>query len=203
MASTIDGKIGPVTDHFEAIGSRQDLQHLTKLRDEASGILFGASTFRAWPKEHTGTDAHRHIPHFIMSNHLRFNFQAEFFKQPGIPTTIISGSDKNVLPQGLSGHVRLVSIPRGPDQIKHMLEHITACGVDALLVEGGGQILHQFIEASVLDELYLTLVPSVIGDINAPALLGGSALSNPPQIEVLETHRVGDETYLHLGFNYS
>ena len=202
MASTLDGKIGPAdVDQFVAIGSQHDLQHLTKLRNEADGVLFGASTFRSWPKAHRGSDPTRHLHHFIMSNSMNLDFDADLFQHPDIPVTVFSGS-RDIEQLRLPPRVEMVHIPHGPDQLKLVLDHVVGHGINALLVEGGGHILHQFIESELLDELYLTLVPSIMGDINAPALLGGNVLSDPPRIEVLETHQVADETYLHLGFNY-
>lgn len=204
MASTLDGRIGPAdVDHFVSIGSRYDLQNLIKLRDDASGVLFGASTFRAWPKVHHGTDLQRHLHHFIMSRSLDLDFQSELFQHHEIPVTVFCGAKDVAVPEDLPPHVTLVHIPEGPHQIEQLLEHVAGCGVEALIVEGGGEVLHRLIEAKALDALYLTLVPSVIGNVNAPALLGGRPLAEAPKIKVAESRLVGNENYLHLQFQYT
>ncbi len=204
MATSVDGKIGPANvDHFVAIGSRYDMEKLISLRDDADGILFGASTFRTWPKVHHGNDPKRHVHHFIMSRSLDLDFQAELFQYPEIPITIFSGSEKTTPSQIPPDHVEIVSIPDQPGQIDLILKHIARCGVESLLVEGGGHILHKFISAQVLNELYLTMVPIVIGNERAPALLGGQRLTAPPQIKIRNSRQVKDETFLHLEFKYT
>ncbi len=204
MASSLDGKIGPAgVDHFIAIGSRYDLENLISLRDEADGILFGASTFRAWPKIHRGNDPTKTAHHFIMSRSLNIDFNSELFLNDHVPVTLFSSSlqpfDSHLLPE----HVQIVTTPNGPEQVDHILSYIEDCGIKSLMIEGGGQILHQFIDGKALQELFLTLVPAVIGDIDAPGLLGDLSLKKPPQVKVIKSKMVGDEIYLHLWLDYS
>ncbi len=204
MASSLDGKIGPAnTDRFVAIGSRYDMENLISLRDDADGILFGASTFRAWPKVHRGNNPTRDAHHFIMSRSLDLDFEAELFQFPEIPITIFSGSENKASRAALPDHVDIVSIPDQPGQIDKILDHVAKCGVESLLIEGGGHVLQKFISSQSLDELYLTLVPIVIGDEKAPDLLGGQGFIEKPKINLLSSKQVGDETFLHLGLTYS
>lgn len=203
MASSLDGKIGPANVHsFVPIGSRADMDHLISLRDEADGILFGASTFRAWPKVHRGKHGDRSSHHFIMSRSLNLDFQADLFQHPEIPVTIFSGPAKMIDDQGLPPQVAIVSLPEQAGQIEFILQQVADRGVKSLLIEGGGHVLYQFVEAQVLEELYLTLVPRVIGDSSAPALLGAQPLSHPPEIKILDSRQIGHETFLHLQLNY-
>ncbi|NQV16850.1 RibD family protein [bacterium] len=203
MASSLDGKIGPAkAGQFVPIASPYDMQHLMSLRDEADGIIFGAGTFRAWPKVHRGLDKTKTARHFILSRSLDLNPKNLLFEAADVPVSIFSSSpmvpSKNVFPK----HVKIVHTPAGKLQLPFILKQIETSGVKSLLVEGGGQIIYQFIKGQVLQELFLTLIPKVIGQVDAPALLGGKGLSKPPQIQVLNSRQVGDETYLHLGFKY-
>lgn len=204
MATSLDGKIGPAgVDHFVAIGSRYDMENLISLRDEADGILFGASTFRTWPKVHRGNKPDQNAQHFIMSRSLNLDFESELFQFPEVPITIFSGSKNQSPGNVLPDHVNIVSIPDQPGQMEQILRYVGSCGVKALLVEGGGNILHRFISAELLDELYLTLVPTVIGDERAPALLGRRPLAAPPRIKIISSRQVENEVYLHLQLKYT
>ncbi|MCF7825708.1 MAG: RibD family protein [Candidatus Marinimicrobia bacterium] len=203
MATSLDGKIGPANvDRFVPIGSRYDMENLIALRDDADGILFGASTFRAWPKVHQGNDPQKIAHHFIMSRSLNLDFRAELFQNPEIPITIYSGSENTTPNQSPPVHVEIISIPDQPGQIDLILKHVAQCGVKSLLIEGGGHILHKFITAQVLEELYLTLVPAVIGDEMAPALLGGQHLAALPHIKIRNSRQIGNEIFLHLELQY-
>ncbi|MCF7904664.1 MAG: RibD family protein [Candidatus Marinimicrobia bacterium] len=201
MASTLDGKIGPAnTDHFVALGSQHDLDHLVALRDQADAVLFGASTFRAWPKIHQGTNPDQTLHHFIMSRSLDLDPGSELFQDPSVPVTIITSSDPGE--REFPPHVALFQTPEDAP-MSTILDHIRARGYDALMVEGGGQVLGQLIAARAIQELYLTLIPQFIGQADAPGLLGSQDLGVPLQLEIIERKQIENETYFHIRISYS
>ena len=53
-----------------------------------------------------------------------------------------------------------------------VLEHLSARGVDRVMVEGGGTVLTQFLTADLVDELHLVVAPLFVGDSRAPRLVG-------------------------------
>ena len=53
-----------------------------------------------------------------------------------------------------------------------VLEHLSARGVDRVMVEGGGTVLTQFLTAGLVDELHLVVAPLFVGDSRAPRLVG-------------------------------
>jgi len=202
MASSLDGKIGPANvDQFVSITSRYDMEHLKSLRDDADGILFGAETFRTWPKVHQGHDQTKKQHHFMMSRRLNFDVNTPLFQAFNTPLTIFTptkSSDHNFPDQ-----VEVVNTPAGAKQLPFIVKYIGALGCKSLLIEGGGRILHQFIETQLLQELYLTIAPKIIGDSKAPGLLGNQIILNSPEIKVFSSRQVDDEVYLHLGLSYS
>ncbi len=203
MACTIDGKLGPAeTAHFVPITSRQDMVHLKRLRDEADGILFGAATFRAWPKVHEGHDLTLKKQHFILSQSLDLDPRAPLFEDDQSPVTIFTSSPKS-LPQEFPEHVKLVHLSQSKAYVPQVMDSITALGITSLLVEGGGQVLHQMVAAEALQELYLTLSPLILGDPQAPALFGGKGFELIPSLKLLDQQQHDHEVYLHLALNYS
>jgi 2,5-diamino-6-(ribosylamino)-4(3H)-pyrimidinone 5'-phosphate reductase len=75
--------------------------------------------------------------------------------------------------------------------------------VGTLLCEGGGDLAAQLFAAGAVDELYLTLVPRVLGGARAPTLVGGPGFS-PDQIpdgRLIDLERIGDELYLRYTFD--
>lgn len=204
MSTSLDGKLGPArTDRFVSITSSNDLDHLKRLRDGADAVLFGAATYRAWPKVHRGFQTAKKIPHFIMTRSLNLDVNTPLFQELDIPITIFS-----TLPaiSGISQfpeNTAVVVCPDGPDQIASIIEHVKSFGVDTLLIEGGGKILNQFIEARMLHEIFLTIAPIVLGQSDAPGLLGGLELSRPQRMRLLSSTQNGDECYLHLQMGYT
>jgi 5-amino-6-(5-phosphoribosylamino)uracil reductase len=53
-----------------------------------------------------------------------------------------------------------------------VLEHLSARGIDRLMVEGGGTVLTQFLTADMVDELQLVVAPLFVGDARAPRIVG-------------------------------
>jgi riboflavin biosynthesis pyrimidine reductase len=78
-----------------------------------------------------------------------------------------------------------------------LLRRLKRRGVNRLLVEGGGEVNWNFIEADLVDELYVTITPRLLGGRDAPTLLEGPGLSMREQraLRLLELHREGDELY--------
>jgi len=203
MASTLDGKIGPAgVEQFVSISSPHDLQHLERLRDQADGILFGAGTYRAWPRVHAGRNKSHKPHHFIMSRSLKLNTDTPLFQDPDTLVTIFTSTSKPSTDR-FPERVSVVVCPEGPGQVASIMAHVRGLGVTSLLVEGGGKILSRFIEAQILQELYLTLVPTLMGQPNAPELLGGLELSKTHQFQIISNKQVGNELYLHLKLDYS
>jgi len=203
MAVSLDGRIGPASvDHFVAITSANDMDHLKNLRDQADGILFGAGTYRTWPKVHRGHDRDRKTPHFIMSRSLELDTETPLFQDLKTPLTIFCNLDDVKGEGNIPSHAELVITPEAPNQIPFILNNLENRGIKSLLVEGGGQVLHQFIAAEALPELYLTLAPKLIGHAQAPQLLGNNTLVNPPEVRILNARYLEGETFLHLELLY-
>ena len=53
-----------------------------------------------------------------------------------------------------------------------VMEHLSAQGMDRVMVEGGGTVLTQFLTADLVDELHLVVAPLFVGDSRAPRLVG-------------------------------
>jgi 5-amino-6-(5-phosphoribosylamino)uracil reductase len=71
-------------------------------------------------------------------------------------------------------------------------EDLAARGVRRLMVEGGQQVLGQFLEAGLADELQLVVAPVLVGDPGAPRLAadgwmpGGRALADLAEVRRIE-----------------
>jgi diaminohydroxyphosphoribosylaminopyrimidine deaminase/5-amino-6-(5-phosphoribosylamino)uracil reductase len=69
--------------------------------------------------------------------------------------------------------------------------------VQHLLVEGGPSVNYQFMEAKILDELFLTLHPSLIGKRTDLGLSAGDrVLEKPEQIKLISLNQHSEELFL-------
>jgi riboflavin biosynthesis pyrimidine reductase len=71
--------------------------------------------------------------------------------------------------------------------------------VKSLLCEGGGEVNWALLEAGVVDEIYHTLCPVIIGGRHAPTLADGAGvtkLSEAIRTKFKQVKRVGDELFM-------
>ena len=70
------------------------------------------------------------------------------------------------------------------------------------MCEGGGILVADLFAARAVDELYLTVVPRILGGVAAPTLVAGAGF-DPDQIpdaKLASLEREGDELYLRYEF---
>jgi riboflavin biosynthesis pyrimidine reductase len=73
--------------------------------------------------------------------------------------------------------------------------------VESLLVEGGPSLNHALICENLVDELFITLAPTLFGtsDEDAPVLDG--PLDEPQDLHLLSAYLAGDELFLRYSLN--
>ena len=69
--------------------------------------------------------------------------------------------------------------------------------MERLLLEGGGELNWAFVRAGLVDELYVTLTPALLGGREAPTLLEGEGFEMTDQVrmQLLHVDREGDELF--------
>ncbi|MFF3848734.1 dihydrofolate reductase family protein [Streptomyces sp. NPDC002328] len=84
-------------------------------------------------------------------------------------------------------------VPLGPGlDWRRLLEHLhDVRGVRRLMVEGGGTVHTQLLQAGLADELQLVLAPLFVGDADAPRLFGPGGYQGG-RLRLVETRRIED-----------
>lgn len=77
-------------------------------------------------------------------------------------------------------------------------------GVRRLLVEGGPSVNYQFMQAQLLDELFLTLAPTLVGlRTDLTLAMGSEVLAKPREAELVSLNQHGQELFLRYRFRWS
>lgn len=205
-AISLDGKIGSYRFDHVAVGSVTDRRYMSVLRARADAVLVGGRTFRNWPLplvpdaasirvlEAMGFPDTRHPPlvgrtwwNVVVSRTLDVPRTGRFYEDPRVKPLFLSPTRADV-PGELD--VGEVSVP-------WILERLAARGVENLLVEAGGDLLFQFFEADVVDEVYVTICPLVLGGRDAPTLADGTGFGGDAarRLTLDRCERVGDELF--------
>jgi 2,5-diamino-6-(ribosylamino)-4(3H)-pyrimidinone 5'-phosphate reductase len=212
MAMTADGKITSASREEPAFTSRFDKKTMDRLRAEADAILVGAGTLRADdPPLHVRDPemkAHRRslgkpdgLVNVLVTASLAIDPGSRFFTggDPAerIIATVLDAPEDRVA--RFAGIAEVWTIGRGHVDLRELLTRLKARGVERLLVEGGGELNWGFVRDSLVDELYVTIAPALLGGRDAPTLCEGEGLEMADQrrLRLVRADVVDGEIFCH------
>ncbi len=138
--------------------------HLQRLRALVDAVVVGASTVLAEDCPLTVEDVAGTSPaRVILDPGAKVRTDARVLANDGVPTLWLVAEGTSI-PAGLPASVEVVRLPAGDVAPRRVLEILQARGLWRVLVEGGGNTVSRFLEAGLLDRLYLTTAPVLVGD---------------------------------------
>ena len=148
------------------VSGEEDREHLHRFRALVDAVVVGVQTVVADNPQLTTRAVPGPSPVRVIIDPTA--------RMPGDARVLTDGSARTLwcvatwsgTPTGLASHVDLVSLPimNGRFAPQALLEMLRARGHGRVLVEGGGRTVSDFLAAGVLDRLYLTTAPILIGD---------------------------------------
>ena len=166
LAQSIDGFIASRTGDANYVSGAEDREHLHRLRALVDAVVVGAQTVTADDPQLTTRTVPGPSPvRVIIDPHGRVPRDAQVLNDGRVKTLwcVASGTEP---PAQLAAHVELVTIEleAGRFTPQSMLGMLRARGLGRVLIEGGGRTVSDFLAAGVLDRLYLTTAPILVGD---------------------------------------
>jgi riboflavin-specific deaminase-like protein len=205
FAVSLDGKIAPARKRAPFVMSRhpEDPKRMVALRTRSDAVLIGASNLRADDPD-------------LMPSGLRIVVSragdgisptARMFdpKLGGEAIVAHSAMMSAATRRSFEHHATLLEMGASDVDMPRLLEWLTLNRtVRVLLCEGGGVLAAQLFAAKAVDELYLTMVPRVLGGANAPTPVEGSGFEPDaiPDGRLAAIDRVGDEIFLTYFFDW-
>lgn len=221
FASSLDGKINPAPGKRQGLfmmsRDREDFHRMLVLRAQADAVLIGASNLRADnpdlaipPDERAARRAGRAAePLRIVVTTAGVGLAPEmrmFDPARGGPAIVAHSSR---MPEDVRARLapvaELVELGGAAVAITELLAWLARRGVRTLLCEGGGDIAAQLFAARAVDEIYLTLVPRILGGAHAPTLAGGTGFGPDeiPDARLTSLERRGDELFLRYEISWA
>jgi riboflavin-specific deaminase-like protein len=222
FAVSADGKIAPSpalrpAGPFSMSADREDHRRMRELRAEADAILIGAGNLRAddpdlavAPDERQRRRAAgQREPLRLVVTHRGDGLSAKqkmFDPARGGASFVLHGGE---LAQGRREDLARVAtlVPwseSSVDILGTLAWLVREQHVRNLLCEGGGVLAGQLFRARAVDQLFLTVVPRVLGGSDAPTLTAGPGLpfELAPHVSLGSMERVGDELFLRYDFQW-
>lgn len=164
LRQSLDGFIASRSGDAGFHEDRGDHGHLQRLRALADAVVVGASTVLAEDCSLSVDDVPGSSPvRVVLDAAARVEAGARVLADDGVPTLWIIAHDAAV-PEALPASVEVVRLPAEDFAPRRVLEILAARGLQKVLVEGGGNTVSRFLDAGLLDRLYLTTAPVLVGD---------------------------------------
>jgi diaminohydroxyphosphoribosylaminopyrimidine deaminase / 5-amino-6-(5-phosphoribosylamino)uracil reductase len=205
MAPSLDGKIAPTHRVGPFVMSRgpEDSKRMHALRARADAVIIGTSNLAADDPD-------------LMPGRLRVvvTRAGERVKPTAKMFDPALGGEAVVahaasMPESQRAALReratLVELGASDVDVSRLLEWLASeRGCRVALCEGGGVLNAHFFDARAVDELYLTIVPRVLGGAHAPTLVAGDGFQpgTLPDARLTQVERVGDELFLVYAFDW-
>ncbi|AVZ75955.1 hypothetical protein SLUN_30875 [Streptomyces lunaelactis] len=191
MVSSLDGA-AQHEGRSQPISSDTDMRIFGTLRGLADVVLVGAETVRlegyrpararevfAGRRAAAGQGPAPAIA--VVSASLELDFSLPLFAAPLVPTLVLTGAaapaDRIRAAEKAGAEVIIAGDGPGVDPAR-AVRALAERGLVRLLTEGGPRLLGQFVAAGVLDELCLTVSPTLTAG-DAQRIAGGPALAVP------------------------
>ncbi len=177
------------------LGGPADLEMLLALRTVADAVLIGTGTVRAEGYARLVSPERRPSspPAVLISRRFDIPWEAGLFAAADQPVLIYTSLDAGEAPS-VTAPVEIVRLEECTPAAA--LADLRARGVRALLSEGGPTLFHGFLEAGLVDELFLTLTPLLTGDEAETSILRGRRLADPSRFALRWVLRAEDELFL-------
>jgi 5-amino-6-(5-phosphoribosylamino)uracil reductase len=209
LAMSADGKLTDRTYAPSTFVSERDQLHLEEQVAQADAVIFGAGTLRAY-----GTTLRVRNPHLIQqrrnsslpdqplqivcSQSADLDPTYPYFSQP-IPRVLLTNPQGAAKWRDRSEFGHILTAESDPFDWHDIFAQLETLNVKKLALLGGGQLVGALFSAGLVNELWLTICPIVLGSTIAPVPVAGDGftIAQAPRLELLETHVIGSEVFLH------
>jgi riboflavin-specific deaminase-like protein len=205
MAPSVDGKIAPARKRAPFTMSRhtEDTRRMQELRSRTDAVIIGATNLRADDPDLAPSKLRVVVTH----SGEQVEPTARMFDRTLGGEAIVAHA--STISQSKRAHLERVAtlVELGASEVDpvHLLAWLQRerhCTV--VLCEGGGVLNARLFAARAVDELYLTIVPRILGGSNAPTLVEGDGFEPDviPDARLTRCDRVGDELYVVYTFDW-
>lgn len=181
LAMSADGKIADESHSAARFSSEADLAHLEERVAAVDGVLFGGGTLRAYGTTLSVRDADLLAQRrqrgqaqqpvqmvWSPSGNLDPNFR--FFRQ-SVPKGLVTTEDGAKPWEGRQAFDKIWVVPEDqtkPWDWRWILEQFQQAGLQTIALLGGGTLSAELFRCSLVDEVYLTVCPIVLGGASGP-----------------------------------
>ena len=198
-AMALDSKISEHNYKKANFSSTKDLFFLEKLESKFDCIVRGSTTIKNGPeitKKTTKISNKNKIYYIVLSNKLDFNYEKLKFFNDKRKIVIFSKCKNKEKLEKAKKHAFIEKI--NPTNLKLVAKLLfKKYKFKKILVEGGGKINHSFLKNKLVDDIYLTICPFIVGQKSSNFVEGD--FKKPMNLKLKKIEKIENELFL----NYS
>ena len=228
LAISADGKIADAVRSPARFGSANDKAHLEQQVAASDAVLFGNGTLQAYgttmrvisPELVKQRELQGKPPQpvqIVCSRSSQFDPNLRFFQQP-VPRWLLTGQDADTalpfpyrakdadtgvpFPYAMTNSKfdRIIYAKTAGGEIDWIdaFQQLASFGIKRLAILGGGKLVASVLAAGLVDELWLTVCPLILGGADAPTPVEGEGFlaDLAPKLQLLAVKQVGQEVFL-------
>jgi 2,5-diamino-6-(ribosylamino)-4(3H)-pyrimidinone 5'-phosphate reductase len=211
FAMSLDGKIASSRRGLPSFPSQEDRRMMDRIRARSDAVLIGAATLRAadFPLRIRSAALRRRRKasgkmeqplNVLLSTMLSIPLKGRFFSDPEIERLVVTTSRAPARRREEARRRAEVLEWKGRRiDLRRLMGELYGRGIRELLLEGGGTTNFEFFRLGLVDEIYMTLCPVVIGGADSPTPADGAGFSPREFLRFSPTRiqRIGGELFLH------
>jgi riboflavin-specific deaminase-like protein len=201
MVSSLDGR-ATLDWRTRGLSTEMDRLLFHHLRTQADAVMVGAGTARTErygrmsksdelrdKREREGLA--RDPLAVVVSGRLDLPADLPLLNEPEQRVLIATASDGEL--RGLGGQVEYARVG---DDLPVLMAHLRQqCGIRSVLCEGGPTLNSFLLAAGLVDELFLTLNPKLVGGAAALTIVAGRELVEPEELALMSVAEGGGELF--------
>jgi len=217
LAISADGKIADAVRSPARFGSANDKAHLEQQVAASDAVLFGNGTLQAYGtamrvispelvKQREQQGKPPQPVQIVCSRSSQFDPNLRFFQQP-VPRWLLTAPDSRHtgLPSPYattnSKFDRIIYAKTAGGEIDWIdaFQQLANFDIKRLAILGGGKLVASVLAAGLVDELWLTVCPLILGGADAPTPVEGKGFlaDLAPKLQLLAVKQVEQEVFLH------
>lgn len=180
MAMTLDGKTATSCGASRWITGKEARTYVHELRNQYDAVLVGVGTVIADNPLLTTRlpQGGRNAKRIVLDSTLRLPLEAKILEpNPPAPALVVTtpraplAKRETLLQKG--AEVVVVGEKGGRVNLEELLKLLGDREVTSLLVEGGPTVNAAFLEAGLIDKVFIFIAPKILGGREAPGVVGG------------------------------
>lgn len=210
FAASVDGKVTFARPGPFELSSREDKRRMARYRAVADAVLWGAGSVLVdqptarvrrpeWAEARRRRGQAPQPLNVLVTATARVPVTNRFFAEPGLPRLAVVTDAADPAAVAAYRGLAEVLVQAGRVDLPALLGHLREVrGVRHLLCEGGPSLAWSLVEADLVDEVHLTLVPALVGGERAMTMIEGPGLGQDAvrRLDLVEVERAGDELFL-------